>query len=148
MDTLHVGDCQVIPVATYEIRACEPPDGAVCGDPLRIATVNQSFVTPTVRAHFGDVAGAPQAAGAPYEPPDGFTNVTDLQAIQSCLVRFPGAQLPQVHVTWADLHGPGIGTPPNYFCNVSDMQMFLKAFGLNACWKAAHDDNRDPNECE
>jgi len=146
MDTLHVGDCEVIPVATYEIRACEPPDGTVCGDPLRIGTVSQSFSAPTSRARFGDVAGAPQAAGDPFNPPDGFTNVTDLQALQSCLVNFPGTGLPQIHVTWADLHGNGGGTPPNYLCNVGDVQMFLQAFGLNACWKDAHADNRDPDE--
>ncbi len=146
LQTLHIGDCQIIPIALYEIRACAPPDGAVCGDPLLIGTVEQSWL-PGVRANFGDIAAAPDVAGDPYGPPDGFTNVTDLQAMLAVTGNFPGTGLPQPHVTWADLHGNGTGTPPNYFPNVADTQMFLKAFSLNSTWTGAHADNRNPGDC-
>ena len=140
-------DCEVIPVATYDIRACAPPDGTVCSDPLRIGTVEQSWLSPGTRANFGNIAAAPGSPGDPYGPPDGFTNVTDQQAIQLTLTNWPGKNEPQLHVTWADLHGPGIGTPPQYLPNVSDLQMFLKAFGLDETWTSTHTDNRNPNAC-
>ena len=38
LSTLHIGDCQIIPVVTYEISACAPPDGVVCSDPLTIGS--------------------------------------------------------------------------------------------------------------
>ncbi|MFQ5592105.1 MAG: hypothetical protein ACE5HE_13150, partial [Phycisphaerae bacterium] len=78
--TLHVGDCEVIPVATYEVRACLPPDGVVCGAAMTIATVAQSLVSPGFRGNFGDVAGPVDGTTLQFAPPNGVTNVDDILA--------------------------------------------------------------------
>ncbi len=103
LTTLHIGDCEIVPIATYEIRACAPPDGAVCGEPLRIGTIEQPWL-PGVRANFGDIVTAPATSGAPYTGPDGITNVSDMQALNTSLTTWPGKNTPQIHVTWTGAH--------------------------------------------
>jgi hypothetical protein len=148
LTTLHIGDCEIVPGATYEISTCSGYPTMTCGQfPLWVGTVRRSWLTPDTRAYFGDIAAAPSAPGDPYGPPDGFTNVTDLQALLATLVNFPGTDVPQPHVTWVDLHGNGVGTPPQYYPNVSDLQMLQKALSLNETWTGAHSDNRNPQDC-
>jgi hypothetical protein len=129
---LHIGDCEVTPLATYEIRWCLPPDGMVCDEPLIVGTVAQSFMNPGFRGNYGDIAGAPHFAGAPFGPPDGYANVTDVMAVLFTMYNLGTDNQPQAHPTWVDLHGLGDGIPPNYIINVTDLQLLLKGVGLIA----------------
>ncbi|MFQ5592468.1 MAG: hypothetical protein ACE5HE_15025 [Phycisphaerae bacterium] len=152
LSTLHIGDCEVIPVATYEIRACLPPDGLICSDPLIIGTIGQPFVSPGFRGNYGDVAGT--VVGTEFAPPDGFTNVVDISAYILTKQNYGTANNPQTHPTWVDLHGVGsspfvcreaqtacndsgdcppgdsctAGNPPQYIINVADLTQIKKAF--------------------
>ncbi len=149
LTTLHIGDCEVVPVATYEIRACAPPDGAVCGEPLVIGTIRQAQHGVSSQANFGDLAGRRPDNVQPYPPPNGVTNVEDMQALKLTLAHWPAKNTPQIHVTWADLSGDGvtIGNPPQYIPNVSDLGVLLQALSPNETWRGAHGHNRNPNDC-
>ncbi len=147
LTTLHIGDCEVVPVATYEIRACALATGAVCGlVPLVIGTVRQSRLGKT-QANFGDIVAAPAVAGDPYGPPDGWTTVSDMQALNWSLRFWRGTDPLQLHVTWADLDGSGAGNAPEYVLQIGDMQLFKQAFQMNTTWRAANSDNHNPNNC-
>ncbi len=157
LSTLHIGDCEIIPAATYEIRACSPPDGVVCSDALTIGTIEQPFVSPGFRGNYGDAVG-PVEGTAPdlyFTPPDGLTNVVDVTAHILTKQNYGTPNKPQTHPTWVDLHGlgdgnppqppPPNGNPPNYINNVSDLGQILKAF-VGDAWT---DDpgNMDPGQC-
>jgi hypothetical protein len=124
---LHIGDCEIIPPATYEIRRCLPPDGIVCYEPLTIGTVAQSFLSPGFRGNFGDIASAPPSAGEPFGPPDGYANVTDYMAVMFTMQKLGTDNQPQAHPTWVDLAGYHDGRPPDYFINVTDLQVIMWA---------------------
>ncbi len=143
--TLHVGDCEMVPVATYAITACLPPDGSVCSDPLTIGTIEQPFVAPGFRGGYGDVAGAVDPVTESFAPPDGITNVIDVSTYVLTTQNYGTATLPQTHPTWVDLHGLGDGQPPQYILNVSDLGQILKAVAGDA-WT---DDpgNMTPSQC-
>ena len=65
--TLHVGDCAIVPAATYGIRGSG--DGIVFSDALEVATIRNPG-----DKHYADIAG-PVAPGTcetgDYTPPDG-----------------------------------------------------------------------------
>jgi hypothetical protein len=145
LNTLHIGDCAIIPVASYEIRACAPPDGTVCGEPFTIGTIEQPFVSPGFRGNYGDAVGPVDAITEEFAPPDGFTNVIDVSAYILTKQNYGTADKPQTHPTWVDLHGLGDGNPPQYIINVSDLGQILKAFAGDA-WT---DDpgNMNPGQC-
>lgn len=143
LTTLHIGDCEIIPVATYEIRACLPPDGLVCSDPLTIGTIPQPFISPGFRGNFGDVVGA--VVGTQFSPPDGIGNIGDVSAYIQTAQNYGTANTPQTHPTWVDLNGLGPGQPPQYILNVADLGQILKALQGNE-WT---DDpgNLNPGDC-
>jgi len=148
LSTLHIGDCEMVPVATYEVRACLPPDGTICSDPLTIGTIEQPFIAPGFRGNYGDVVGAvleDPPSFFYFTPPDGFTNVVDIVGYTKTKQNYGTANTPQTHPTWVDLHGPGDGNPPQYILNVADLGQIKKAFGGDA-WT---DDpgNMNPGEC-
>ncbi len=143
--TLHIGDCEIIPAATYEIRACAAPDAVVCSDPLIIGTIAQPLLSPGFRGNYGDAAGPVDAITQQFTPPDGFTNVVDVSAYILTKQNYGTVNKPQTHPTWVDLHGPGDGNPPQYIVNVSDLGQILKAFAGDP-WT---DDpgNMNPGQC-
>lgn len=145
VSTLHVGDCEIAPAATYEIRACLPPDGLVCGDPLVVATTLQPFISPGFRGNYGDVAGTVDTGTDNFTAPDEIANVVDVTAYVLTSQNYGTANLPQVHPTWVDLTGLGTGNPPNYILNISDLGQILKAL-QGAKWT---DDpgNLNPGSC-
>ncbi len=145
LSTLHIGDCEMVPVATYEISACAPPDGVLCSDPLTIGTIEQPFVSPGFRGNYGDVVGTVDAITEEFTPPDGFTNVVDVSAYILTNQNYGTANKPQTHPTWVDLHGLGDGNPPQYILNVSDMAQILKALVGDAWTDDAG--NMNPGEC-
>ncbi len=147
LEILHIGDCQMVPVATYEVRACLPPDGTLCGDPLTIGTIGQPFVAPGFRGNYGDVVGPVEDTEPDryFTPPDRFVNVVDVSAYILTKQNYGTANKPQTHPTWVDLHGLGDGNPPQYILGVSDLQQILKGFSGDA-WT---DDpgNMTPGQC-
>lgn len=110
LTTLHIGDCEIVPIATYEIRACFPPEGLLCSDPLTIGTIEQPFISPGFRGNYGDVAG--NVVGTEFAPPDGVANIVDVSAYQLTTQNYGTANTPQTHPTWVDLNGLGAGQPP------------------------------------
>jgi hypothetical protein len=135
---LHIGDCEIIPVATYEIRAMT--DEQVFSDPLVIGTIEKPF-----EEQYGDVVGVltgdlPPAPG--WEPPDGFVNEND---IQGYVLSYQGPSSPSTHPTWVDLYGRGAGSPPNYILNVSDLQRIL--FGYDGETWTYNAEHMTPADC-
>lgn len=76
---VHVGDCEIVPVASYEIVATL--EGVVFSAPYAVSTIAQ----PTGK-FWGDVVGVND--GTKWTPPNGFTNVNDIQAILAYIQGF------------------------------------------------------------
>jgi len=142
-NTLHIGDCEITPIATYELRATT--DGVIFSDPLTIATVELPQISPSYFGGFGDVAEAP--IGGQYQPPGGIGNITDIQAYVNTVVNYPTIDptKPWAHRTWVDIVGLGTGTPPQYIPNASDLLSILQ--GLQDAKWLANADNRYPADC-
>ncbi|UCE58773.1 MAG: S8 family serine peptidase [Phycisphaerales bacterium] len=135
---IYVGDCRVIPAATYEIRTTT--DGVTYTDPVEVATIH----APGIR-YYGDVVGVGTGAMPPvvgFTGPDGIVNVTDVQAF---ILTAEGSISPSVPWTWVDLHGIGLGSPPNFILNVSDLQCIL--FGLEGQAYADGPSHYNPANC-
>ena len=79
-----------------------------------------------------------------YTPPDGYVNVTDVQAFLLTVKNYPSGS-PYVHRTWVDLHGLCTGNAPNYIPNVADLQRIL--FALAGTTYTATEDHEDPGDC-
>ena len=118
--TVHVGDCEIIPVATYEIQATG--DGINFSAPLVIGTILLPELSPGFFAGYGDVAEAPIAGQ--YQPPGQIGNVVDIGCYVNTVQNYPSASPSRVwaHKTWPDLAGLGVGSPPNYILNAADLQ--------------------------
>ncbi|MHC4696066.1 MAG: hypothetical protein ACYTFA_04905 [Planctomycetota bacterium] len=56
-------------------------------------------------------------------------SVKDLLVENLTIINYGSTILPQAHITWADMHGPGPGIPPNYNLGVSDL-MAVYVFSL------------------
>ena len=111
---LHVGDCEIVPVAGYEIRATG--NGEYFSDPLAIGTIAQP--TPPPPKWWADIVGM-RVSGA-WSPPDAFVNFYDIQA--AVLVFESPSDGP--HWTWADVED----ATPNAVINLTDVQMIILAF--------------------
>jgi M6 family metalloprotease-like protein len=145
LSTLHIGDCEIVPGATYEIRVCLPPDGTVCSDPLTIPTTGLPLLAPEHHGNYGDVAGPVDETTETFAAPDGFANVVDITAFILTKQNHGTVVKPQTHPTWVDLHGLGNGNPPQYILNVSDLQQIL--FGhLGSPWTQSPG-NLQPGDC-
>ncbi|MHC4695302.1 MAG: matrixin family metalloprotease [Planctomycetota bacterium] len=137
-DVVHVGDCAVVPVATYEIRASV--DGIALTEALEVATIHKPGTK-----HYGDVVGNGTGDYPPlpgFTPPNGVVNVTDVQAV---LLSIQGPLSPSAHTTWVDLHGLGDGVPPNFILNVSDLQRVL--WGIDGQQYLDSPEHLDPGDC-
>ncbi|MHC4696501.1 MAG: right-handed parallel beta-helix repeat-containing protein, partial [Planctomycetota bacterium] len=145
---LHIGDCGIVPCVTYHVYACDSLNLETCSEPLEVAT--QRFpvnARPIAFPLFGDVCGG--TAGDPPEvlEPDQYVNVKDLLVTQLTLINHGSATLPQAHPTWVDLHGPGVGIPPQYILNVSDLTA-VYVFGLtNTLPWVNSQGGLDPQDC-
>ncbi len=131
-DVVHVGDCEIVPLAVYELRVTG--DGVVFGPPFEVATI----LRPDAK-FFGDIVGV---FVGEYSAPNGNVNITDIHALLFCMQETDSAP-PR---TWCDLRGLGIGSPPNFLANVSDLQQILKG-DQGLTFLDAHPDNRDPADC-
>ncbi|MHC4698611.1 MAG: hypothetical protein ACYTFA_17910, partial [Planctomycetota bacterium] len=135
---VHVGDCRIVPVATFGIRATQ--DGVLFSESLEVSTIHKPgarFYGDTVGVGTGDMPPLPG-----FTPPNRIVNVNDLQAY---LLTVQGPASPSAHTTWLDLHGLGEGSPPNYVLNVSDLQRIL--FGLEGQQYIDAPEHLNPVDC-
>jgi len=72
--TVFVGDCEIVPVAVYEIRATS--DNVVFSAPLVVSTIAEPVLN---FKKWGDVVGFNN--GMEWTPPNRFTNVQDVVAV-------------------------------------------------------------------
>ncbi|UCE58963.1 MAG: S8 family serine peptidase [Phycisphaerales bacterium] len=136
--TVHIADCQIVPVATYDLRLTK--DGTVLSEPLPVGTILKAAPW-----HYGDTVGVGTGDLPPlpgFTPPNQIVNVNDVTAY---LLTAKGDSTPSVHPTWVDVHGLGDGAPPNYLLNVSDLQRIL--FGLEGQRYSDAADQLDPGDC-
>jgi hypothetical protein len=145
LNTLHVGDCAVVPAATYLFYACDPLTPDICTYPLTIATQPMPLVAPTTPGGYGDVTGGATLPGPEVIPPDGYVNSKDLQVTLLTILNYGTTNKPQTHPTWVDLHGLETGSRPNYILNVSDLQQV--SFGLFAHPWTQDPGNLQPGQC-
>ncbi len=140
-ETLHIGDCQIIPCITYHVYACDPTSALLCSEPLIVATQVKPYT-----AHYGDTVGMVTPALV-FEPPDGFVNIRDISAYTFTSQNWGTANLPQAHPTWIDLHGIGTGLPPNYILDISDLIAVQRALIDAAPWEGALFGGLSPGDC-
>ncbi len=113
-EDLHIFDCMIHPVATFEVRA---GDGAgTWSDPLTIGTITK----PGGKNH-GDIVGSFTGT---WQPPEGNMSMNDLMAALQAFGN--AATAPPKH--WADVHDDG----PNQLVNMSDVLLLVNAFGGSA----------------
>ncbi|MFQ5590587.1 MAG: M43 family zinc metalloprotease [Phycisphaerae bacterium] len=134
---LHIGDCEIVPVATYGLRPTV--DGVTYASPLIISTIAK----PDVR-HYGDTVGPVDGITGEYTPPDGFVNVNDIQAYVLTVQNYPAGS-PYIHRTWVDMHGNDPGTAPNYIANVSDLTRVK--FGFEGRTYTETPEQENPGNC-
>ncbi|UCE61213.1 MAG: hypothetical protein JSU63_05585 [Phycisphaerales bacterium] len=132
---LHLGDCEIVPDAVYEVRATA--DGETFSIPLELGTVPRPEPW-----YYGDVVGPVDPDTMTFAPPNGIVNIDDITAY---LFTSYGPPKPMVHTTWVDLHGIGDGSPPNYILNISDLQRIL--FGHQGQQYTDAPDQLAPADC-
>lgn len=117
---IHLTDCGIVPDDHYEVQAlhCACPETAL--SLLSPATTVPTTPDPNGPAVWGDCTGGFDVQSSSWLPPNGFLNITDIQA---AVIRFqnPSSGPPLV---WIDIHGD----TPNALINVSDIQQFVLAF--------------------
>ncbi|UCC31943.1 MAG: hypothetical protein JSU86_06625, partial [Phycisphaerales bacterium] len=123
-EVVHVGDCRVVPAATYQLRST--PDGITFGDPLEVGTI----VEPTPKK-WADVVGT--FSGTRWDPPDRVVNMDDVMAAVQCFQQLPEAP----HWTWIDVDGQ----TPNAVVNFTDIMRIVQGF------KAETYPFADPADC-
>ncbi|MBI4717150.1 MAG: hypothetical protein HY763_05040 [Planctomycetes bacterium] len=123
---IHVGDCEIVPVATYTIAATA--DGVTFSAPLTVGTIPQP-----VPKLWGDTVGqfGVQNPGM-WDPPNGVVNVNDFVA---AMEKFQNPGTNRVHMTVVDVVGaglPGFEACLNETGNIADVFNIIKAFQGNA----------------
>ena len=121
---IHLTDCGIVPDDQYEVQAlhCACLENAL--PLLSPPTVVPTTPDPTGGAVWGDCTGGLDPQTLAWRPPNGFLNITDIQA---AVFRFQDP-LTGPPLAWVDIHG----TTPNAFINVSDIQQFVLAFAGQA----------------
>ena len=109
-------DCQIVPVATYNVRATV--NGMAFSSPLTIGTILKP------QLYWGDCVGSFDAEEEEFLPPSGFISVTDIQAFLFANGGLVGAP----HTTWVDLQAGEDPVVPQQILNVGDLQWIQFAF--------------------
>ena len=126
---VHVGDCEIVPVATYGVQRIV--HGTPEEDPASYSTLLavDTCAKPAQARHWGDAVG-PLLPGGWWQDPDGFTNFQDVSAAVFAFQKLPGHPGPEV--MRVDVHGNEYGDasvdPPNEIVNFCDIQNLLRAF--------------------
>ncbi len=118
---VHVGDCEIVPVATYVLAATV--NLVEYSDALAVNT------TPKPEAAFWADCVGPMSGGR-WSLPDGHTNFDDIGAALFAFERIPGFVWP--NVMRVDLQGNESSNaatdPPDYVANFADIQFIVQAF--------------------
>lgn len=115
---VHVGDCEIVPVANYEIRSTL--DGTTFTPPLSVATI---ALPSNNNKLWGDVTGA--FDGLSWPAPDAFSNVHDVLAV---LARIGGVAPILVSFERANVQAISAIDPClNAFVNTADLFIVVKA---------------------
>ncbi|MCH8148577.1 MAG: beta-propeller fold lactonase family protein, partial [Planctomycetes bacterium] len=112
---LHVGDCEIVLVATYGVRASF--NGFLLTDALELATIGKPGIK-----YWGDCIGS--FDGDTWSGPDDVTNFVDVQAGILAFVAGPGAP----PLTWLDIEPD----TPNRANNFADVRRIVQAFRAEA----------------
>jgi len=113
----HVGDCEIMPVATYEVRASA--DGTVFSPPLALSTIPLPALNTKL---WGDVAGIND--GSQWTAPNQFTNVQDVVALLAYITN--AAVKPEFQR--ANLEAVSAADPClNNFVNTADVFIVVQA---------------------
>jgi hypothetical protein len=135
--TVHVADCEIVPVATYAIGYTTNQDTPypIAGWSFKdIGTITKPGVS-----HYGDIVGPFLANG--WTRPDGFANVNDLQAV---IHAAEGASTAP-HMTRADVVGLDAGAAPDYDAGIEDVHRIT--LGIEGQTYTAADGQVDPWDC-
>lgn len=148
---VHVGDCEIVPIATYGITAVDVDTSDESAE-LQVSTIDRpaasaswwaDCVGPLTHVCNGDVRKpfcTTEPDCAPGETcelawtlPDGTVNFDDVGAVLAQVAPGPASTIPEI--TWVDLHGNASGAPnsqnfdpPNYTANFSDVGAVILAF--------------------
>ncbi len=109
---LHVGDCEIGPVATYELRATA--DAISFSDPLEVPTI----LEPGGEKRWADCIGF--FDNGVWTPPNPVLNFSDVQAAVKTYQVDPEAP----HWSWVDMDAE----IPNAVINFTDIQLIVKGF--------------------
>ena len=109
-DVVHVGDCEIVPAAEYEIQTTI--DGSIFLNPLTVATIAQP-----APKYWADCVGD---FGGSWEAPNGVVNMNDVMATLQLFSAAPTAP----PLTWVDVDGES----PNAVLNMTDVQRVVDGF--------------------
>ena len=109
---MHVGDCEVVPAAAYELRAT--PDGVLfTKPPFEVSTIAE----PTPKK-WADCVGSFEASA--WTGPNGVVNMDDVMAAVQKFKQLAGAP----HLTWVDVDEE----VPNAVLNFTDIMRIVQGF--------------------
>lgn len=109
--SVSLGDCEIVPVATYELSAT--PDEVSFGPPIVLNTIARPGLK-----KWGDVVGS--FDGTKWSPPQGTVNIDDAVA---AIKKFQGEPT-AAPMIWIDV----VGEAPNFVANFEDVLFLIKAF--------------------
>ncbi len=119
---IHVGDCAIVPDATYEVAATL--EGVVFSDPLIVGTVPR----PDPKL-WGDTVGEFNGGLWAWTAPNGIVNTNDFLAALQKFQNLPTAP----HVTVTDVQSVSSTDPClNRVTNIADVFILIQAFQGNA----------------
>ncbi len=117
---VHGGDCEIMPVATYEVTATD--DGTTFSAPLAVSTIDQ----PSGGKFWGDTVGA--FDGVQWTAPNNIVNANDFLAALQKFQSLPTAP----HITVVDVQSVSSVDPClNRITNIADVFILLQAFQGN-----------------
>ena len=143
--TVHVSDCEIVPLATYGVRTYDLDLGLGAESAeLKVATIGKpnvwwadcvgplgDYCTGNWASCSGDGdCPSGEACMEQWGPPDGITNFQEVTAAVFAFQQTPGLTVPEI--TWVDLHGNDGGDanvdPPNYTVNFADISQIIAAY--------------------
>ena len=108
---LHLGDCEIVPAASYEIRGTV--DGETFTEALEVSTIAQP-----IPKYWGDCVGI--LGDASWSGPNGVVNMDDVMAAVQKFKQVETAP----HLTWVDVDAQ----VPNAVLNFADIQQIVNGF--------------------
>ncbi len=113
---IHVGDCGIAPVMTYEVQALD-----ITGDPADESHYSAALTVPTISLpapkYWADCVGSFTGA---WTGPNGIVNMSDIQAALQRFSASPSAP----PLVWVDVDG----LTPNAVMNMTDVQRIVSGF--------------------